>query len=74
MVLTIDDALELTFRDCLLDNNGKRWRVNGKVEVWKLSPSRLRVPLKHGLYSYDYLSEDNFDKEGVCHDFSLIDP
>lgn len=37
----------------------ERWRVNGKVQVWKRSPERVRVPVKHGLYSYDAITESN---------------
>lgn len=32
-----------------------RWRVNGKPKVWKRDPERIQVPIKHGLYTYDYL-------------------
>jgi hypothetical protein len=35
-----------------------RWRVNGKVQTWKRSPERVRVPVKFGLYSYDAITED----------------
>ncbi len=39
------------------DGTAQRWRVNGKVTVWKRSPGRVRVPVKHGLYSYDAITE-----------------
>ena len=39
------------------DKTPQRWRVNGKVKIWKRNPGRVQVPLKHGLYSYDYLTE-----------------
>ena len=45
------------------DNTPQRWRVNGKPKTWKRSPERVQVPLKHGLYSYDYLTE---------HDLGLV--
>jgi hypothetical protein len=38
-----------------------RWKVNGKVKIWKRSPERVQVPLKHGLYTYGYLTEDNLE-------------
>lgn len=41
------------------DGSPQRWKVNGQVKTWKRSPDRIRVPLKHGLYSYDYLTEDD---------------
>ena len=37
------------------DGSPARWRVNGKPQTWKRSPSRVRV--KHGLYSCDYVTE-----------------
>lgn len=39
------------------DGRPLRWVVNGKVKTWKRDPSRVLVPLKHGLWSYDYLDE-----------------
>jgi hypothetical protein len=39
------------------DGTPQRWKVNGMVKTWKRSPERVRVPLKHGLYDYDYLTE-----------------
>jgi hypothetical protein len=43
------------------DNTPQRWRVNGAVKTWKRSPERVQVPLKHGLRTYDYLTEDTLD-------------
>lgn len=40
------------------DGSPVRWIVNGKPKVWKRDPSRVRVPLKHGMWDYDYLTED----------------
>ncbi len=39
------------------DRTPEQWRVNGKVKTWKRSPDRVRIPVKHGLYDYDYLTE-----------------
>jgi len=41
------------------DGTPQRWRVNGAVKTWKRSPERVEVPLKHGLYAYGYLRDDN---------------
>ena len=41
------------------DGTPQRWKVNGKVKRWKLNPNRIEVPLKHSLYDYDYLTEDD---------------
>jgi len=38
-------------------NGPERWKVNGKVQTWKRDPSRVRVPVKHGLYVYGQLTE-----------------
>lgn len=43
------------------DGTPQRWRVNGAVKVWKRNPNRVRVPIKHGLYAYDYLTEDDLN-------------
>ena len=42
-------------------NRPVRWRVNGKPKVWKRNPERVRVPIKHGMYDYDYLEEGSLD-------------
>lgn len=65
-MLTLEEAKKLKYGDILLDENGKRWKVNGKVKLWKTMPTKIHVPLKHGLYAYDAISEENFI-EGVCH-------
>lgn len=41
------------------DGTPCRWRVNGKVKTWKQDQSRVQVPVKHGLYDYAYLTENN---------------
>lgn len=42
----------------------QNWRVNGQVKRWKRTPERVRVPMKHGLYSYGYV--DNYNM-GLMH-------
>ena len=39
------------------DGRPGRWRVSGKPCVWITRPSRVRVPVKHGLYTCDYVEE-----------------
>ena len=39
------------------------WRANGKLKTWKRAPTRFKLPIKHGLYSYAYIDETN------CHLF-----
>ena len=41
------------------DGTPARGRVNGKVKTWKRDTSRVSVPMKHGLYNYFYITEDN---------------
>lgn len=65
-MITLDDAKKLKYGDVLIDDNGKRWKVNGRVKTWKRDPKRIRIPLKHGLYTYDYIDERYFDAEGKC--------
>jgi len=51
------------------DGSPQRWRVNGKAALWKTAPELVRVPIKHGLHRYGYLTEDNLNQftltEGV---------
>jgi len=44
------------------DGTPSRVRVNGKPKTWKRSPEKVKVPLKHGLYVYLYLTEHNLDE------------
>lgn len=37
----------------------ERWRVNGALKTWKRDAGRFRLPLKHGLYAYAEISNDN---------------
>ncbi len=41
------------------DGRPRRWVVNGMPKTWKRSLGRVQVPLKHGLYSFNYLDESN---------------
>lgn len=38
---------------------GHRWRKNGATKFWKTRPNEFRVPVKFGLYQYDYITQDN---------------
>ena len=73
MAITLEQAKALSYRDTLYhtrqrnaDGTPQRWRVNGKVKVWKTRPDEVRIPVKHGLYSYDYLTHRDLDL--VCLD------
>lgn len=65
-MITLEEARELQYRDRLIDSrDGARWYVNGKVRTWQRMPTRIRVPLKHGLYTFGYLYDTDFTN-GVC--------
>ena len=38
------------------DGSPTRWKVNGAVKRWKRTPDRIQIPVKHGLYAYDYVT------------------
>ena len=68
MPITLEQAKSLQWRDTLYhvsnrnaDGTPQRWRVNGKPKVWKTRPNEVKVPIKHGLYSYDYITERDLD-------------
>ena len=60
-MITLEVAKNLHHREILhaggMTGRCTRWRVNGKVKTWKRSPEKLRIPVKHGLYSYDTIFE-----------------
>ena len=67
-MITLTQAKSLTHGTTLYhvkhtnaDGSPQRWRVNGKVKRWKRSPDRIQIPLKHGMYDYDYLTETDLD-------------
>jgi hypothetical protein len=70
MSITLQEAKALKPGNILVDQNKRRWKVTGMVKTWKTDPNRIRVPLKHGLYSYDSLDGYDFDN-GVCHTVTM---
>lgn len=67
-MITLEQAKKLQYRDVLhhvtfknADGTPTRWRVNGKVQTWKRNPERVRIPVKHGMYDYDYLTERDLE-------------
>lgn len=68
MAITLEQAKQLykgqeLFHDWQRNSDGSPtvWRVNGAVKTWKRSPERVQVPIKHGLYAFDYLTESSLD-------------
>ena len=65
MPITLDKLKSLKRGDVICIPNSPaagdkvvRWRVNGKVQTWVRSPEKVRVPVKHGLYAYDQITEE----------------
>lgn len=70
-MITLEQAKALTDGNMLhhvtfknADNTPARFKVNGGVKRWKREPDRIRVPLKHGLYGYGYLTNGTFEGGG----------
>lgn len=73
--LTLNEAKALSYGDTIYqlgarnyDGTARRWRVNGRPKTWKRTPSKVAVPVKHGLYDYGTLTQDELDQ------FSLTEP
>lgn len=47
------------------DGTPVRWRRNGKTKTWKTRPAEFSIPVKHGLYDYGYITQDN------AHEFNV---
>ena len=67
-MITLEQAKSLKYGDILYqvnannaDGTPRRWKVNGQPKTWKRSPERVQVPVKHGLYMYDYITERDLD-------------
>lgn len=68
MSITVEQAKELKVGQILYvknlfnaDGSFKRYKVNGKVKVWKRSPEKVKIPVKHGLYEYGYVTHENLE-------------
>lgn len=73
------DAMEFHQGQCHVDHGPRgrktevivRWRRNGSTKTWKsvLQAQRFRVPVKYGIRSYGYITENNageFHTEEDC--------
>lgn len=67
-MITLEQAKALRYGTTLYhvsntnaDGSAQRWKVNGAVKTWKRSPERVRVPMKHGMYSFGYVTERDLD-------------
>jgi len=41
------------------DKTPQRWFVSGRVKIWNRDASKVKVPIKHGLYINGYITEEN---------------
>ena len=64
MPITLQQAKNLNHHDILhheenknSDGTCQRWKVNGVPKTWKTRPNEVRVPVKHGFRSFDYVTE-----------------
>lgn len=64
-MITLEQAKQLRVGQTLYhvskrnaDGSPQRWKVNGQPKTWKRSPERVEIPVKHGLYAYDYVTEN----------------
>jgi len=65
MMLTLTEAKKLMVGEILYhtvnknaDGTPQRWKINGKVKIWKRNKGRVKVPIKNGLRNCDYITED----------------
>ena len=79
-MITLEQAKKLEHGQILYDcdyrnadGTPQRWRVNGQVKVWRRSPERVQVPLKRGLWEYDYLTEDSLNAYCLNEDEAMAD-
>jgi len=49
----------------------KLWRRNGKTQRWKRDTLRFRIPVKHGMYFYDQITQNT---QGVWCEQHANDP
>ena len=67
-MILLEDAKKLKYGNIIHENccnnadgSCRRWRVNGKVKTWKRDASKVRVPIKHGLRRFSYLTENDLE-------------
>ena len=80
MSITLEQAKKLDYgdqldHDTLTNADGKtpmRFRVAGAVKTWKRDKTRIRVPLKRGLYETGYLVNGTFEG-GRCFDLDITE-
>jgi len=66
--MTLEEAKMLNYGDHIwfLDTKGsaRRVKVNGRPQLWKRSPGKIRVPVKYGMYETGQFYEHDFGPGG----------
>lgn len=67
-MITLDRAKSLELGEVLhhnthrnADGTCERWRVNGAPKVWVTRSLEVKVPVKHGLRDYSYVTEHELE-------------
>ena len=65
-MLTLEQAKMLRVGQIVYHNSARnrdglpvRAKITGAVKTWKRSPEKVKVPFKHGMYTFGYITELN---------------
>ena len=58
-MVTKEQAMTETRFIHVLNGKAYNWCSNGKCKTWKRNAERFQLPIKHGLYDYAYLTNEN---------------
>ena len=65
-MITVKQAKKLKFGNIIYekgqynaDGTARRYKVNGKVQLWKTRPNDFKIPVKRGLYGFGYVVPSN---------------
>jgi hypothetical protein len=80
-MIKVEEAKQLTYGQKLYHQHLRgsdklpiRARVSGKCKLWKRSPERFQVPIKHGLYDSGYITETNNHDWCLTEDDAMLHP
>jgi hypothetical protein len=61
--MTLSEAKALKVGDIVYTiKDMSRWKVTGIPKVWVRDTSRVKVPVKHGIYNHGYITEYNIEE------------
>jgi hypothetical protein len=55
-------------RPCESKQGPIRWRRNGATKTWKRTPGKFKIPVKFGMYAYDYITNEEADQLHAAED------